>query len=156
KQRDKVHVIHYGDSPTTADLITGDVRALLQQKFGDAGHGFVLIAKPWAWYGHTGVTVAGSGWQIAPAGRFEQRDGLLVLGGVSFAGDARAKSRVVFDQAQSRVGVWYLRRPGGGVFTVSADGKTLGRVETAADAPAAEVAEFDVEDGARAVEISAQ
>ena len=42
-------IVHYGDSPTTADLITGDVRALLQARFGNAGHGFILPAKPWAW-----------------------------------------------------------------------------------------------------------
>ncbi|HMC62708.1 MAG TPA: hypothetical protein VKJ01_26175, partial [Candidatus Solibacter sp.] len=29
-------IVHYGDSPTTADLITGDVRSLLQKRFGDA------------------------------------------------------------------------------------------------------------------------
>jgi hypothetical protein len=42
-------ILHYGDSPTTADLITGDSRQLLQKRFGDAGHGFTLIGKPWAW-----------------------------------------------------------------------------------------------------------
>src|SRR5579862_5641234 len=52
-------VLHYGDSPVTADSITADVRSLLQQHFGDAGHGFVLIAKPWAWYGHRGVELEG-------------------------------------------------------------------------------------------------
>src|SRR5215217_1722232 len=30
-------VVHYGDSPTTADMITGDARKLLQDRFGDAG-----------------------------------------------------------------------------------------------------------------------
>src|SRR5215472_13108119 len=30
-------IVHYGDSPTSADLITGDVRAALQSRFGDAG-----------------------------------------------------------------------------------------------------------------------
>jgi len=29
-------ILHYGDSPTTADLITADVRALFQKQFGDA------------------------------------------------------------------------------------------------------------------------
>ena len=43
-----VRILHYGDSPTTADMITSDVRTLLQKRFGDAGHGFFLIAKPWA------------------------------------------------------------------------------------------------------------
>src|SRR5437870_4214289 len=31
-------VTHYGDSPITNDGITGTVRLLLQQRFGDAGH----------------------------------------------------------------------------------------------------------------------
>ena len=60
-------MLHYGDSPVTADSITADVRSLLQQHFGDAGHGFVLIAKPWAWYGHRGVDVQGKGWHIEAA-----------------------------------------------------------------------------------------
>src|SRR5271157_4796313 len=50
-----VRILHYGDSPSTADLITADLRALLQRRFGDAGHGVYLIAKPWAWYDHRGV-----------------------------------------------------------------------------------------------------
>ena len=45
KRQRPVRIVHYGDSPTTADLITGDARELLQEKFGDAGTGFVLIAK---------------------------------------------------------------------------------------------------------------
>jgi hypothetical protein len=44
-------VLHYGDSPVTADSITADARSLFQEHYGDAGHGFVLIAKPWAWSG---------------------------------------------------------------------------------------------------------
>src|SRR5712672_3034633 len=60
-------ILHYGDSPVTADSITADLRSLMQETFGDAGHGFVLIAKPWAWYGHRGVDVSGKEWRIEPA-----------------------------------------------------------------------------------------
>ncbi len=83
-------VLHYGDSPVTADSITADVRSLLQQHFGDAGHGFVLIAKPWAWYGHRGVEVQGKGWHIDAATQARARDGFHGLGGVSFEGDTGA------------------------------------------------------------------
>src|SRR5262249_46822261 len=63
KQRGAVtRILHYGDSPTTADLITGDARKLLQSRFGDGGHGFCLLAKPWAWYDHDGVSLSGAGW----------------------------------------------------------------------------------------------
>ncbi len=38
-----IRILHYGDSPTTGDLITADARAMLQKQFGDAGSGFILI-----------------------------------------------------------------------------------------------------------------
>lgn len=87
-----VRVLHYGDSPTTADMITADVRALLQKRFGDAGHGYHLIAKPWAWYDHRGVSVSADGWKIEPATTAGLRDGIYGLGGVSFRGGSDAHS----------------------------------------------------------------
>ena len=68
-------ILHYGDSPTTADLITGDTRKLLQSRFGDGGHGFCLLGKPWAWYDHNGVSISSSGWDIEPATAAKLRDG---------------------------------------------------------------------------------
>src|SRR5216684_1321153 len=61
QSRRTVRIVHFGDSPTTADLITGDARELLQERFGNAGPNFILIAKPWAWYGHHGVDVSATG-----------------------------------------------------------------------------------------------
>src|SRR5262245_43495647 len=59
-----VRVVHYGDSPTTGDLITADARAMFQKQFGDAGTGFLLIAKPWAWYYRRGIGMDSSNWTI--------------------------------------------------------------------------------------------
>src|SRR5437870_900848 len=113
-------IVHYGDSPTTADLITGDVRSILQSTFGDAGHGFILPAKPWAWYQHTGAQVEGKGWKMAPASRFEARDGQFGLGGVTFTG-AAASSKFRFEgEGYTKFELWYLRQPGGGTVTVTA------------------------------------
>ena len=63
-----VRILHYGDSPTTGDLITADARVMFQKQFGDAGAGFVLIAKPWAWYNHRGVDMDSPHWAIDVAG----------------------------------------------------------------------------------------
>lgn len=139
-------IVHYGDSPTTADLITGDIRALLQARFGNAGHGFILPARPWAWYQHTGVSVNvnGSGWQMAPASHFEPRDGLFGLGGVSFTGGASAESKIVFEKAAyTRFEVWFLRQPDGGSLTLTADGAPLGRLDTSGAANGADFAMFE-------------
>jgi lysophospholipase L1-like esterase len=124
-------ILHYGDSPTTADLITADVRALFQKEFGDAGHGFVLIAKPWAWYGHRGVTVKGTGWKIEPANTAELRDGQYGLGAVSFRGGPGASSKISLrDGGHSKFEVAWLSQPDGGTFMVAADGQTVGTIDT--------------------------
>ena len=125
-------ILHYGDSPTTADLITADVRALFQKEFGDAGHGFVLVAKPWAWYGHRGVTVKGAGWKIEPANTAELRDGQYGLGAVSFRGGPGANSKITLkDPGHTQFEVAWLSQPEGGSFQVSADGQAVGAIDTA-------------------------
>lgn len=127
-------VLHYGDSPVTADSITADARAILQQRFGDAGHGFVLLAKPWAWYGHRGIRLSARGWQIEPASQARAHDGLHGLGGVSFSGGPAAFSTVQLpDDQHTRAEVFYEVQPGGGAFTVSAGGNVLGEVQTAGE-----------------------
>ncbi|HTX35505.1 MAG TPA: GDSL-type esterase/lipase family protein [Bryobacteraceae bacterium] len=147
-------IVHYGDSPTTADLITGDIRALLQQRFGSAGHGYVLIGKPWAWYGHNGVELSSDGWDIAPATQFKTHDGLFGLGGVSFTGETGAESHIVFkDHRHTSFEVWFLMQPAGGVFSVSADGVQLGRVNTAGLSKVAARAGFSVAHGASRLDL---
>lgn len=147
-------IVHYGDSPTTADLITGDVRIQLQKRFGDAGHGFILVAKPWAWYQHTGAEVSGSGWQMAPASRFISHDGMFGLGGVSFTGSGSAASRIVFaNGGYTQFEAWYLRQPGGGEFSLQTDGRILGRVDTAGDSKSPGFAAFRTGSAVAALEI---
>ncbi|HLH41929.1 MAG TPA: GDSL-type esterase/lipase family protein [Bryobacteraceae bacterium] len=143
-------ILHYGDSPTTGDLITADARALLQRQFGDAGAGFVLIAKPWAWYYHRGVEMDASHWQIDVAGATALKDGMHGLGGASFQGSAGAVARWNFKDRQSRiVDVAYLARPEGGAFSIEADGVPAGSADTSALETAPGFASFDLPDGAR-------
>jgi len=146
-------VLHYGDSPTTADSITADVRSLLQEQFGDAGHGFVLIAKPWPWYGHRGVEVHGSGWKIEAASQNRAKDGFHGLGGVSFTGMPGAVSNIELETPHARVEMEYLRQPEGGIFSVSAGSALLGDVATAGDKGPG-FAQFPLPAGATGVQIS--
>src|SRR5580698_10342456 len=129
-------VVHYGDSPTTADLITADARAMLQKQFGDAGSGFVLIARPWAWYGHRGVDMDASDWKIDVAGvpGSELKDGLHGLGAASFRGNTGAVAHWTLKDGQhSSVEISYLTQPDGGSFSVEADGAAVGSAETAGE-----------------------
>lgn len=148
-------VLHYGDSPTTADSITSDVRRLLQKRFGDAGHGFVLIAKPWAWYGHEGIRLDAKGWKIAPASQSRATDGIHGLGGVSFRGEPGAVSRVGLpDAGYARVIVYYLAQPDGGAFAVIAGDTKIGEVNTAAEEKTPGFAELTLPPDTKTVELT--
>jgi lysophospholipase L1-like esterase len=136
-----VTVLHYGDSPTTADLITGDIRARMQTRFGDAGRGYTLVAKPWAWYGHRGVEMSSSGWKMR-TGVGLIREGIYGLGGAAFEGKPGAWSRFrITESAQSAVEIEYLAQPGGGSFSISADGKQIAAQSTDSELQAAAFSE---------------
>lgn len=142
-------ILHYGDSPTTGDLITADARAMLQKEFGDGGTGFVLIARPWAWYSHRGVEMDASNWKIDIAGIAEAKDGMHGLGGVSFFGTPGATAEWRLRNGQhTSVEIAYLSQPDGGAFAVAADDQELGTVETAAETKTPGYASFKVPRGA--------
>ena len=137
KQGGVITILHYGDSPTTADLITGDVRAQLQSRFGDAGRGYTLIAKPWAWYGHRGVEISDHGWNMR-TGVGLMREGIYGLGGAAFEGQSGAWSKFRLTESdQTAVDVEYLARPGGGAFAAEADDLRIQEQTTASDTQAA-------------------
>jgi len=144
-----VRILHYGDSPTTGDLITADARALLQQQFGNAGSGFVLIARPWAWYNHRGVEMDASHWKIDIAGIATLKDGMHGLGGVSFLGSPGATAQwKIKSPRHSSIEIAYLSQPDGGAFAVDADDKEVGVVETAAEIKGPGYSTFEIPPGA--------
>jgi len=143
KEGGVVTILHYGDSPTTADLITGDVRTQLQNRFGDAGRGYTLIAKPWAWYGHRGVEISDHGWKVR-TGVGLMREGIYGLGGAAFEGQSGAWSKFKLTESQqTAVDVEYLAKPGGGTFEVDADDQRI--VEQTTDAETQATASVHVE-----------
>lgn len=147
-------VLHYGDSPTTADLITADLRALFQKQFGDAGHGFALIAKPWAWYGHRGIEVRGSGWKMDAANQIQLRDGFFGLGGVSFRGSDGALARITLnDGSHQGVEVSYLKQPEGGSFVLYAEDQPLGSIDTHSDVNEPGYSAYPLSEGSKHFEI---
>jgi lysophospholipase L1-like esterase len=147
-----VRIVHYGDSPTTADLITADIRQMLQTQFGDAGHGYHLIAKPWAWYEHRGVSVDADGWTVEPANQSELQDGIFGLGGVTFLGPPGAMARFKIT-AEEQIEVHAWRRPGGGRLSVYSGGMRLGEIDTQAAQSQEAFATFSLPANAKQVEL---
>ena len=134
-------ITHYGDSPITNDGITGTARRLLQERFGDAGHGFILVDRPWEWYGHQSITFTSSGgWTGDSLMNPMTKDGMFGLGGVTFHPSAGKSTR--FGPATSgdtgknfsSADIYYLAQPGGGQFSVSVNGDSSQIISTDTDA----------------------
>lgn len=55
RAKDHIRIAVYGDSNLTMDFQTGAMRRRLQGQYGDAGHGFVALGRPWSHYKHMDV-----------------------------------------------------------------------------------------------------
>lgn len=128
-------ISHFGDSPLTGDLISGEARSRLQGMFGSAGHGFVLAGRPWGWYGHLGVSLSAAGWAARSPLLTPGNGGIHGLSGVSFqSGSAEASSVAKLERETfTRLVVSYLAAPGGGTLLVSVDGGAAEEIATAGD-----------------------
>jgi lysophospholipase L1-like esterase len=157
-------VLHYGDSVIASDLISGTMRRLMQSKFGDAGHGFILVANPWQWYFHNDVTHYNSeGWEANKLAGPIALDGMYGLGGVSFTsyggglaffGTATTGS---FGRKVSRFDLYYLEQPRGGDLEIKVkDGPTETlSTRASADAKTSKIHSVKVPDGEAAIKIRA-
>jgi lysophospholipase L1-like esterase len=147
-------ILHYGDSTIASDYISGTVRRRLQARYGDAGHGFILIANPWEWYFHNDVEHWSEGdWRASRLAGPIANDGMYGLGGVSFAsygGSAATFGTAThgdFGRQVSRFDVYYLEQPGGGDVEITVRGRPTERLSTRGPAKASRVHAVHVDDG---------
>lgn len=134
----QVRVMFYGASHVASDLFTHVVRERLQTRFGDAGHGFLMPARPWRHYRHLG------GLRVESNRRWEalriraNTRGITPLGpaGMAVESDSRSSwGRIDTGTASAnRFVVYYLQQPDGGSFDVRVDGRRVTRIATRADA----------------------
>ena len=153
-------IAHFGDSIVVSDYVSATLRRRFQERFGDAGHGFSLIANAWPAYSHSDVErYATGGWDVSRIVGPLAPDGLYGLGCVSFSADRNVLARFAttqsgeFGRAVSRFSIAYLAQPGGGAFQVSVDKKPQTLVETAAETKEPRVHEVVVPDGPHELEI---
>lgn len=133
----QARIVFYGASHVAADWFTDVVRTRLQAQFGDAGHGFIMPARPWRHYRHRGVTVESSRrWQtrrVTAGTREVDRLGLYGIAMVSDSG--RDWGRIdTGSKTASRFEIYYWRQPGGGGFDVYLDGRRVERISTDGEA----------------------
>jgi hypothetical protein len=156
-------ITHFGDSIVVSDYVSSTLRRRFQEHFGDAGHGFTLIANAWPAYVHEGVErYATVGWKVSRVVGPLAADGLYGLGCVSFTADknvlARFSTVAKGDQGRSvsRFVVLYLEQPAGGSFRVSVDGTPREVVSTEGPIKRSRFHEVRVSDGPHELEIFTQ
>jgi len=128
-----VRISHFGDSPVTGDLITGEARARFQKLYGDAGHGWILPGRPWEWYGHLGVSLESRGWRMHNAATNGKADHAYGFGGVSFtsSGGASTKLKTSKQSPFNQLELHFMAHPKGGTVEVKVDDETS-EISTAA------------------------
>ncbi|MBW2276424.1 MAG: hypothetical protein JRF63_02965 [Deltaproteobacteria bacterium] len=140
--RRAVRVSHYGDSILTSDHVSGQLRRVFQDRFGDAGHGFVLLGKPWRWYKHEDVKHGVKGdWRDRPLTSDPLADGMYGLGGVASVPRRGHRNTAWVATAQegehgARVATFdisYLEQPEGGSFDALVGGAVVATVYTASE-----------------------
>jgi hypothetical protein len=153
-------IVHFGDSIVTSDYVTGTLRRTFQKAFGDAGHGFVLIANPWPAYSHNDVyRFASEGWLVSRIVGPRAPDGWYGLGGVSFRAPPGARARFgtaktgTFGRAASRFEVAYVEAPGGGRFALNLNGQRAKEIDTSGPAKKSAFVELTAPDGEHEVEL---
>jgi lysophospholipase L1-like esterase len=156
---------HWGDSVIGGDGLTEAIRRKLQERFGDAGHGFHILGKYNRWYHHRGMRYAEvREWHsclvIFKCQRETMRYG---YGGVTSSSRGKAMSRFetmpkeppgIGDKV-SRFELWYQKRPDGGGFEIRVDGAVAKVVDTRAPEIADEVETLRVSDAEHRFEVTA-
>ena len=148
----------YGDSNLTSDFMPGHIRRTLQARYGDAGHGWVSLSRPWGSYRHEDVSNAGF-WPMfklyAPTTHLvgDKQYGFANMaaqssenGAAAWAGTTKnEKSKV--GQNVSHFELHFLKQKGGGSFIAQIDKKDVRTITTKADGFEAGLETFDVDDG---------
>ncbi len=160
--RGQARLLFFGASHTASDLYTGVVRRLLQRRFGDAGHGFVMPARPWTHYRHADIVLESTNtWHTDRVGKPDDRqDGWYGLAGMSVSSASRRDHGRVGTTVENEVGrraglfdLYFLRQPGGGTVEVRLDGRRVRRVRTGGERVEPGYATFRVRDRGHVLEV---
>ncbi len=160
--KDHVRIGVYGDSNMTMDYMTGQMRRTLAARFGDAGHGYVALSRPWPWYLHQDVRhdINLRDWKQIATSTNQVGDGqygFANMAAESSTPGATAWLQTATDASPigkscSRLDVYYLKGSTRGSFQIKVDGKALRTINTGATETEAGFEKIEVEDGAHKLE----
>jgi lysophospholipase L1-like esterase len=154
-------VVYYGDSIVASDFITGKLRRLLQDRFGDSGHGYAIVANAFPGWFHIDVSRKSSDqWKTSRCiGPFAE-DGFYGLGCVSFIARREGEwfsmgtaDRDKWGTNVSRFELEYLEQPDGGSVNFILDGEQHSELSTSGPDKALKYHTISVPDGPHKLEV---
>lgn len=163
-RKERLRIGMYGDSNLTSDFMTGHLRRVLQGRFGDAGHGYISLSRPWGSYRHEDVESKGF-WPMfklyAPTTHVvrDKQYGFAnmaaesdEIGAAAWAGTTKSEKAKVGKSVTS-FDVYYLKQPRGGSFDLMLDRKVVRTVSTRAEKMEAAFEVVEAEDGPHEVRV---
>ncbi len=137
----QARILYFGDSIVASDFVTGKMRRMLHDRFGDAGHGFAIVANAWPGWFHIDVKrQASAEWGVSTCVGPYAKDGLYGLGCASFTArnpgvwtEIGTATKGKWGREASRFEIEYLKQPEGGSLKISIDGEERETLDTAAD-----------------------
>jgi lysophospholipase L1-like esterase len=154
-------VVHWGDSAIGIDGITGAIRARMQARFGNSGHGFHLMAPPNTSYRHRAIDFETNGlWEQCFIIQNCKKDGRYGLGGATFwsYGGAQSEFEPHPERSSGEVDVfevWYLAHPRGGKLGLRIDREDVVVVDTRAEEVEDRWHRFELERGPHKLRVRA-
>jgi len=131
-----ITILQIGDSHTAADFMTGELRRLLQAKYGDGGAGYLVAGRP-----HMGVrssafrVSASQGWSYEALQQSAENSKFWLSGFNAIAKEEgetigfKSETPFTFD----RIEIQALRQPKGGTIEIRIDGVLQTEVSLAGD-----------------------
>jgi lysophospholipase L1-like esterase len=135
--RKNITILQIGDSHTAADFLTGELRRLLQVRYGDGGAGYMSAGRP-----HIGVRSsafrinASQGWTYEA---LQQSSDVAKFWLSGFNASANAEGETITFSSEhpvnfDRIEIQALRLPGGGKIEIRLDGVLQSEVSLAGSA----------------------
>ncbi len=152
-------VLHMGDSSVGLDGLPQAIRTRMQERFGDAGPGFVLIDRFSKNYSSNVATIEAGGWKICYIAYLCKKDGHYGLGGHTFRGVADAWTKIGPHRRSSngrkvsKLELWYAATPSGGDLKLRIDKGDYELINTRADALEDRWHQVEIEAGEHRIEL---
>ena len=163
RRKEPVRIALYGDSNMTMDFISGELRRSLQLAYGDAGHGFIALGRPWSWYKHIdAVHDVDDGWisyTVSTNRAADMRYGWSGIaahskraGAITYVGTAPLDSDSPVGKTAQKFDVYFMKEPQYGTFTIRADGKEITTIDSYSESPVPGYYTFVLDDAPHKVE----